>query len=277
MKNLFKLVVVILTMSLASNSLFAQNEELTGPTAPDSVVATTDQGDAAITDESVDGSAAEGKEAGTQPQVLNMNDLATVVALLNNTTGNKRQNIMSSTGKMFVPLTHKGKFSGHHICQRLELSILGEKNKSSEDLALSELGLAQQKQDGIEKASEDQNFMNNLSDKAAGIGVGANFGYSVVFVPGYQEGDQLLLNRFGFAYSTGLIFQFDSEKKTGVTCDFLGKVGVETGFNKPIGVGVDFLFGGGKTAQTVVDFTNVDLENPDVDDLVITQESLWCA
>jgi hypothetical protein len=157
------------------------------------------------------------------------------------------------------------------------LSVLGGKDKSAMDLALTEMGLDNVKKEGTEKAGDNQGFADDLASKVPGLNVGANFGYSVVFVPGYQENDQLLLNRFGFAYSVGVIFQFDNEKKVGVTCDFLGKIGVETGFNKPIGVGVDFLFGGGKTAQAVVDVTNVDFENPDVDDLIITQENLWCA
>lgn len=275
MKKFFELVIIVLMMSLASNSLFAQNEEIVQSQVSDSITAPV-QPDSTETSESSDGNVSEEGEAETQPQVLTMNDLASVVALLNNTTGNKKQNMLGNGKAVFVPLHKNGKMNGHHVCQRLELSVLSGKDKSAEDLALSKLGLDQQKIDGLEKASENQGFMDDLVGKASGFNVGANFGYSVVFVPGYKEGDQLLLNRFGFAYSVGAIVQFDNEKKTGITCDFLGKIGVETGFNKPIGVGIDFLFGGGKTAQTVVDFTNVDFENPDVDDLVITQESLWC-
>ena len=267
MKKLFSLVIMLCVMSFAGNNLFAQNENQSFESEP--LIS-----DTTLSDEV--SSVSEPESTPAESPFLTMNDLQNVVALLNNTTGGKKQNILNGDDKVFVPISHKGKFNGHHICQRLELSVLSGQDKMSDDPELD--AIINAKSGGKEGSADDQkSFTDELSEKGLGFNFGANFGYSVVFVPGCQEGDKLLLNRFGFAYSVGAIFQVDHEKKAGVTCDFLGKIGVETGFNKAIGVGVDFLFGGGKTAQTVLDLTDFDFEKPDIDDLVITQENNWCA
>ena len=286
MKKMFLLVIALMTMSFASNSLFAQNVNTSGENQnPTDLVVSdvsesedaSDLSETPIADSTVsDGTPAE-ETVSFSGRSISAEDLQALIAVLNNQTGNEKRNVLPAENNIFVPLNKKGKFTGHHVCQRLELSVLGGKDKSAQDYALSEMGIDQSKSEGIEKAGSDQEFTDNLIDKTSGFNIGANFGYSVVFVPGYQEDNQLLLNRFGFAYSAGIIFQFDNDKKSGVTCDFLGKVGIETGFNKAIGVGVDFLFGGGKTAQAVIDFSDVNFDDPDVDDLVITQENLWCA
>ena len=256
-------------MSLVSNCLFAQNEEA----VIDEQIQATDttlvseQENMQVSDES----------SSAESDVLTMDNLQSVVALLNNTTGGNPQNKLGTDPSVTVPLHKHRKIDGHHMCQRLELSILGDKSETSMDLANKLFGGAVAIAGG--KSDDDEGVRDKLASKTGGLGLGANFGYSLVFIPGYKKegGSELELNRFGFGYSVGLISQFDHEKNAGLTWDFLGKVGFETGFNKAIGVGIDFLFGGGKTSQTVVDFGDVDFKDPQPEDLDITTESLWCA
>ena len=267
MKKLF-VIVMLCIMSFVGSNLFAQNEKVVIDT---SLVFTQ-----AMSEEV---SAEEPLEPGSR--VLTMNDLESIADLLNNAVGDTKQNMLGNGKDVYVPAHKRRKINGHHICQRLELSILADRSETSKDLANKLFGGVISGDGGSPGGDSggDGDLLKKLDNKTGGLGIGANFGYSLVFVPGYiEEGsDQLLLNRFGFGYSIGLISQFDHEKESGVTWDFLAKVGGETGFNKAIGVGFDLLFGGGKTSQTVVDFGAVDFDNPNPDDLEVSIESLWCA
>ena len=267
MKKLFNLVVMLCITSFASNNLFAQNEKVVTGTSVVSMQTTETVSAEALTEETSE------PESG----VLTMNDLESIAALLNNTVGDTRQNVLGIGKDVFVPVRKHRKINGHHICQRLELSVMGDRSETSKDLANKLFGGVIS---GVGGSSDvDDNMVNKLDNKTSGLGLGANFGYSLVFVPGYiEEGsDKLLLNHFGLGYSIGVISQFDHEKEAGITWDFVGKVGVETGFNKAIGVGFDFLFGGGKTSQTVVCFGGVDMNDPKAEDLNVLSETLWCA
>jgi len=275
MKKLFISVIMLVMVSFAGNNLFAQNEELVTDEQLQ-LIDTSLVPEQAIATEPEDASVEESSEPATQ--VLTMNDLQSVVALLNNTVGDNKQNKLGTEPSVAVPFHKHRKINGHHVCQRLELSIMGDKSESSMDLANKLFGGALAVAGKI-GGDADENFAEKMESKTGGLGLGANFGYSLVFIPGYREDGaaELELNRFGFGYSVGLISQFDHEKNAGLSWDFLGKVGIETGFNKAIGVGIDLLFGGGKTTQTVVDFGDVNFEDPDPNDLDISSESLWCA
>ncbi len=256
MKKLFFGVVMLGIMSFASNNLFAQSEKT-------------------VTEQAI-GAVSEEASSELETNALATDDLESIATLLNNLVSGKKQNILATDQEVRVPIPKHGKINGHYVCQRLELSVLADKSETSKDKANKLLGGVLEGQSG--SSGSDGKILGGLDGKTDGLGVGANFGYSLVFVPGHKEegSDEILLNRFGFAYSVGLISQFDHEKNSGVTCDFLGKFGVETGFNKAIGVGLDFLFGGGKTAQTVLDFTYVNENDPRPEDLVVSSESIWC-
>lgn len=130
-----------------------------------------------------------------------------------------------------VPITGKSRFmKRHYLTQRLEISMMGGNDKDSQT---------------------DDTFSDELRDTPSDdnpINFGLNIGYSLVFCPGHIEGDQLRLNRLGFAYSVGAIAQFDRQDRYGTTCDLMAKIGIETGFSHKMGVGIDLLVGTGKTS-----------------------------
>ena len=105
-------------------------------------------------------------------------------------------------------------------------------------------------------------------------GVGLNFGYSLIFVPGRIENDQLKLNRLGFAYNVGLVASFSKQEKYGTTCNFLLKSGIETGNGHAMGIGFDVLGGYGKsTGDTYLTVYNTN--DTDEDDLA-NPFTEWC-
>ncbi len=274
-----------MAMSFAGNSLFAQNVNTSGEnqgtidliasdesegsdvvdtsTVPTSSAADLDASDAKGTEES---SASPGAKIITGPG--SVEDMA-LIAASNDTKTGRKKNILDRQDYLYVTSSKKSQ-KGFFIGQQIELSLMAGFDKSPAEFALAKMGLSP-------KASDEKDFSSNFSDKNNRPNFGANFAYSVIFVPAHLEGEQLVLNPFGFAFSTGALFQFDNEKDVGMTCDFLGKFGVETGYNKKLGAGVSLLFGGGKTAEAVVDFSYIDADDPDFDDLEITQESKWCA
>jgi hypothetical protein len=94
----------------------------------------------------------------------------------------------------------------------------------------------------------------NLGDVANSIddeivtNLGSNVEYALTFIPGRKSNDGGFVdNLLGFAMSPGLILSFD---KQGGLYTFNGmlKFGVEVGHDHPIGMGVDILFGGGKSS-----------------------------
>ena len=137
-----------------------------------------------------------------------------------------------------MPIEGKTKFANrHHIYQTLEISTIAGKDK---DLDGDDSDDAGSRTDGL---VDPPDLISNLN-------AGMNIGYSMVFVPGEIRDNQLFINRFGFAYSVGFIAAFDQQDQYDVTCDFLGKIGIETGNGHNVGIGVDLLLGGGKTANT---------------------------
>lgn len=234
MKKLSYLVVMLFMMSFAGNSLFAQNAETLVDEAlsEDEVVSAADTPQTAIVGEESAGS--------PESQVLRLSDLNSLVELLNNTSNSKvkRYNVLNDTANLFIPLSKKKSDRGHFITQRLELSaIIGHDRDPNERETAAD----------IDNPDKENALLGKVAGFGKGVNFGMNFGYSLVFVPAHKQNDQLYVNKLGFGYSLGVVCQFDNEKDYGVTCDLLGKVGFETGFNKAIGIGGDFLFGGGKT------------------------------
>lgn len=133
----------------------------------------------------------------------------------------------------------KGLFKKHHIEQALELCPNITKSKVSKSELLS-----------------GQNI-EDIDD----TGLGLNFGYSLLFIPGYEENGKLHLNNAGFAYSIGCLFSFTSSDRYGTLCDFMAKVGFETFHNRKMGIGFDLLYGYGKSSGDVFFYNNI-IEDP---------------
>jgi len=91
-----------------------------------------------------------------------------------------------------------------------------------------------------------------IPDVISNLNFGMNIGYSAIFIPGKVRDAHWAPNPLGFAYLTGFIASFDRQDTYNVTCDFLWKVGVESGNGHALGVGLDLLLGGGKTAGTTL-------------------------
>lgn len=136
---------------------------------------------------------------------------------------------------MVYPLGKRGLFKKHHIEQAIEICPTISTDKTSK----AEVG-----------SSVNPDDINNT-------GLGLNFGYSVSFIPCYEENGKLHMNSAGFAYSVGLIVSFTRSDRYGTTCDFLGKVGLETCRNRKLGIGGDFLCGYGKASGDVFWFEDI--------------------
>ena len=195
-------------------------------------------------------------ESDASPQYATKSDLAELSSLLT-AIGNKMlEGDAPETGKLTFPVEGKTKFArSHYIYQTIEISPIAGKDKDPDD-----------GDDGDDVNHDGKN--DNIPDVMSNLNLGMNIGYSLIFVPGKINGDMLEINRFGFAYSTGFIASFDRQDNYDVTCDFLGKFGLETGNGHALGIGVDFLLGGGKTAGTIYD----------LDDEELTPEyyTMWC-
>jgi len=146
--------------------------------------------------------------------------------------------------KVLVPVQGKNRFSRKHlIYQELGISTLANKDKDGDD--------SDTDNDSKGLSTTDQEAVEDMSDMAEQISLGFNVDYTLKFVPGTIQGEELELNRFGFAYSLGLLAAFDNHNSYGVTCDFMGKFGVETGNGHVMGVGLDGLVGVGKSSGSV--------------------------
>ena len=110
------------------------------------------------------------------------------------------------------------------------------------------------------------------SQIASFTGFGLNFGYSLIFVPGRIEGEQLRLNRMGFAYNIGIVASFSKQDKYGTTGSFLLKLGAEMGNGHFLGIGYDILGGYGKSTG---DMYSIIYEENDDDDLADPYTE-WC-
>ena len=152
------------------------------------------------------------------------------------------------------PVTGKTKFARkHYIYQTAEISTIAGKDKDADDGDQDDYAAANDGSEGSSNSGDPQDIISNLN-------LGMNIGYSLVFVPGTINGDKLEANRFGFAYSTGFIAAFDRQDNYDVTCDFLWKIGVETGNGHAMGIGIDLMLGGGKTAGFLIDLDDASAE-----------------
>lgn len=129
----------------------------------------------------------------------------------------------------------KGLFGKHLIEQAIEICPSIQKNKISQ----SDMKVGQ-----IPEDIED-------------TGLSLNFGYSLIFVPGHEEKGLLKTNKYGFAYNIGFLASFTTSDRYGTTCDFLGKIGVETCHNRKMGIGCDFLLGYGKSPGNFFTFNDI--------------------
>ena len=269
MKKFFSLVVMIVMMSFAGNNLFAQNDETLVDEALSEAGVVADEGISPITDVSAEANGS------TESQVLRLSDLNAIVDLLNNTANNKvqRHNILNDNDNVFIPLSKEKSNRGHFIAQRLELcAIIGHDRDPNEKETAAYVG----------NAGKENALMDKVAGFGKGVNFGMNFGYSLVFVPAHKQDNHLYVNKLGFAYSFGAVCQFDNEQDYGITCDLLGKVGFETGFNRAIGVGGDFLFGGGKTNGYTLTYNFEEIpgkegEDPDYEvDVEHDPYTVWC-
>ncbi len=86
---------------------------------------------------------------------------------------------------------------------------------------------------------------DNIDDKI-GSNLGANVEYSLTFIPGKISDGVFKDNPLGFAFSLGTVLSVDNSGEY-FTFDGLLKIGIETGYDHSMGVGLDFLFGTGKS------------------------------
>ena len=119
-----------------------------------------------------------------------------------------------------------------------------------------------------------ENELSVSSDETSSTGWGLNFGYSLLFVPGEQKGEMLQLNPLGFAYGIGFVSSFAQSDRYGTTCSFLGKLSIELGAFRSMGLGFDMLGGGGKSAGDVFMFAKGIVESAQADKIVPYTE--WC-
>lgn len=199
----------------------------------------------------------------TQNEKVTSTDLDQLSALMTELNLRLQSAETNPEKEILVPLHGKSKFArSHYIYQTLEISTVVGKDKDQDE-----------NDQENQKAGGDGSSQVEPPDVIANLNLGLNIGYSLIFVPGKVQDDKLQLNRLGFAYSTGLIASFDRQDKYGVTCDFLLKLGVETGNQHPLGIGFDALIGTGKTAGSIFDFNDVNENNPEPEQDYYTA---WC-
>lgn len=127
------------------------------------------------------------------------------------------------------------------------------------------------------KAKADTELINLVKVENAGestTSFALEFGGAFVFVPGKVNSDSLRLNPYGFAFSAGFLTSFCKSDDYDMTCDFLGKAGVELGNGHAFGFGVDFLGGYGKGIGDFVLF-NPSIVDPDAT-TTIHHYTEWC-
>lgn len=164
------------------------------------------------------------------------------------------------------PIKHirKDWFSRHfHAHQRMELSFTGGSDNDKEDS--SELQENYDNTDDEREAVEGKNQFNS------GLSAGYTYG---LLVGRSDENNTFTPSKFGFSINTGFIFSYDSQKRYGTTFDLLWKLGLESGYNHPLGIEVDFLLGTGKSCGDYT-FTLKDDENGKTEDMDIPYTD-WC-
>lgn len=118
------------------------------------------------------------------------------------------------------------------VVQAIEISTIAGKDRDQDaDGGEDEAAAYNAGKDGSNDAE--------LPDVASSLNLGMNIGYSLIFTPGKVRDNQWTPNTFGFSYSTGFIASFDRQDDYDVTCDFLWKLGVETGTGHVFSIGID--------------------------------------
>lgn len=128
------------------------------------------------------------------------------------------------------------------------LSIIKGKVKISQTIAIATLF-------GGDKDQTDYSF-TNMEDAAESIdgqatGFGTNLDYSLKIAP--------VKNPFGLALKLGFIASIDRQSDY-FTMDGLLKLGIETGYGHNVGLGIDLLFGGGKSPGYIYDLSATEIE-----------------
>lgn len=164
---------------------------------------------------------------------------------------------------ILLPLGKKRRW---FLTQRIGISVLGG---SDNDL------------DGdVSSNSFDQDDLSDKRETREGKFSGGFAGeYTLSFIRGKMEEENVKLNPLGFALNTGFVTSFD--KQESMTCDLMAKLGIEAGFNHNMGFGFDFLIGTGKSKGIyyyLID-TSPEGQEPTDDDLDIEDEpyTAWCA
>ena len=159
------------------------------------------------------------------------------------------------------PVEGKRKFwRRHHIVQQISISGLTGNDKDAEE-----------EEPATSNVDADE-YQDEQNKHDAGH-FGGSIDLSFLFVPGVIEGDNLRINKFGAGYSLGLIAAFDNQKHYGTTCDFLFKLGVETGYAHKMGFGLDALLGTGKSGGISYD---IDDDMKDEDEIYADPYTKWC-
>ncbi|MBQ9271604.1 MAG: hypothetical protein IJ218_05010 [Alphaproteobacteria bacterium] len=188
-----------------------------------------------------------------------LNTVGTMLSSLGSKTMNgahDEQQLRTPDMKRYAPIQGKGKFFRRNfIYQTLDISptisIDNDPNLPDQTSAGKDI---------------DE---NQLSSPTA---LGMNFGYSFIMVPGKEEDGKLLLNRMGFAYNIGLLASFCRQDKYGTTCNFLLKIGAETGNGHSMGIGFDVLGGCGRSSGDTYQLEYQDNEEYDL----ATPYTSWC-
>ena len=257
-----KILLVMVAMTFCVYDMCAQNIENLSAVFPIDSVATN------IAPESVEVPPVLDTNATPENPVVLMSydDVAELFRQFNSMpTGDKKVRTTDDYKNVLYPVEGKSKFiRSQHVDQRIEISLLGGNDDNTTDQSNTKL------------SNSTADDIESIGDK---INSGLNVGYSLVFIPGRIEGDQLHINKFGFGYSLGFLASFDRQKKYDVTCDFLGKIGVETGNGHDIGLGIDFLIGTGKSAGDYTIFAIDEQGNvlyEDDDNMLVINTTEWC-
>lgn len=168
------------------------------------------------------------------------------------------QRAATSPNERYFPLERKSKY--HHV-QKLYVSFMGGGDDDGED----------------NTSCSAKNFSNDEYEEQQEKFNKGNFGISVDYsfgiYPGTIEGDNIKINKYGFGYDLGVVAAFDNQEHYGVTCDFLLKAGIETGYGHKMGIGFDLLGGTGKSGGMSY-YLDDDLK--DWDDIDTDSYSKWC-
>ena len=164
---------------------------------------------------------------------------------------------METTGSMFDMVSEYSSFTAANLTQRKDMIYplkrgggLFKKHHIEQSIEICPTI-------STDKASQAELISNVNSDDVNNTGLGLNFGYSVSFIPCYEDSGKLHMNKPGFAYSLGLVTSITRSDRYGTTCDFLGKIGLETCRNRKLGIGGDFLCGYGKAGGDVFWFDDI--------------------